>query len=324
MKIARALLGLMAGTVLALAAQGASAEVETIRVAALRADTMIRFKQAEEAGYLAKEGLRVEISYLGSGPAVMSALVSGSADVGYSAVVPAIFAHAAGQPVRMVMTLATESGKPGEQGTWIGVKGSSPIKTVAGLKGHTVAINASGALCELMVRDQLAKAGVSWDDVKKIVVPFPQMQAALELGNADAACFAEPFFAAASVAPKVQARALTAGMLAALSPDRRIAEDGLFVTTAWGEKHRDALVRLEHALTQATDDFKKDPERYRSMMVKEFKLDPAVGKKVAIYFAFGGVATDAGDLQPILDAMLHYGMLAKPMSAESFILPISK
>ena len=46
-------------------------------------------------------------------------------------------------------------------------------------------INAFGTAGELGFRERLQLAGVSWDDVKKVVVPFPQMPAALELGNAD-------------------------------------------------------------------------------------------------------------------------------------------
>jgi ABC-type nitrate/sulfonate/bicarbonate transport system substrate-binding protein len=313
-----------AAAALALVAAGATAAdaPQTVRIGGLRADSMIRLYHAERAGYLAKEGLKAEFTLLGSGPAVASAVVSGSVDVGYSAVVPGIFARANNQPYKMFMTMATESGEAGHQGTWIAVKDASAVRSVKDLAGKTVAINASGALCELLVRDHLAKAGVPYDAVKKVVLPFPQMQAALETGNADAACLTEPFFAAARMAPNVKARALAAGMVADLDPKTRVAQDGMFVRDDWGSKNKDVLRKLVKAVARATEDFKKDPSLYRKQMVEEFKLKPAMAEQIAIYFDFGDLAAQPRDLQPVVVAMQRNGLLKSDMKAEDVVLPL--
>lgn len=315
------------GVLLALAAAAcavahAADALQTVRVAGLRADSMIRLFHAERAGYLAQEGLKAEFTMLGSGPAVVSAIVSGSVDVGYSALVPAVFARANGQPIRMFMTMATESGASGHQGTWIVVARSSAARSVADLAGKTVAINASGALCELLVRDHLMKAGVAYDAVKKVVLPFPQMQAALETGNADAACMAEPFFANAKLAPRVQARALAAGMLAALDPAKPIAQDGVFVREDWGRAHAETLRKLLRATERATEDFRKNPSLYRRQMIEEFKLKPEVAEQIAIYFEFGSPAARVEDVQPLLAAMQRHGLLAADFRADEFVLAL--
>lgn len=296
--------------------------LEVVRIGGLRADSMIRLFHAERAGYFAKEGLKAEFTVLGSGPAVVSAIVSKSVDVGYSAIVPAVFARANGQPIRMFMTLATESGASDHQGTWIAVADASPVRSVKALAGKTVAINASGALCELLVRDHLAQAGVPYDAVKKVVLPLPQMQAALEVGNADAACMAEPYFANAKLAPKLRARALAAGMLAALDPARPIAQDGMFVREDWGRAHAGVLRKLLRATERATEDFRKDPALYRRGMIAEFKLRPEVADQVAIYFEFGSLAAKAGDVQPLLAAMQRHGLLQGGVDADEFVLPL--
>jgi ABC-type nitrate/sulfonate/bicarbonate transport system substrate-binding protein len=304
------------------AAQAADAP-QVVRIGGLRADSMIRLYHADRAGYFAAVGIKPEFTLLGSGPAVASAVVSGSVDVGYSAVVPGIFARANDQPYRMFMTMATESGAAGHQGTWIAVKGDSPIKSARDLAGKTVAINASGALCELLVRDHLAKAGVAYDAVKKVVLPFPQMQAALQTGNADAACLTEPFFAAARLAPAVAARAIVAGMVSDLDPNRRVAQDGMFVRDDWGRAHKDLLRRFVKAIGRATEDFKKNPEAYRQQMVEEFKLKPEMAQQIAIYFDFGDLAADPRDLQPVLVAMQRNGLLKSGIKAEDVVLPLN-
>jgi NitT/TauT family transport system substrate-binding protein len=320
--ISRVLRAAAAALALIAAAASAADAQQTIRIAGLRADSMIRLYHAERAGYLAKEGLKAEFTLLGSGPAVASAVVSGSVDVGYSAVVPGIFARANNQPYKMFMTMATESGETGHQGTWIAVKDASAVRSVKDLAGKTVAINASGALCELLVRDHLAKAGVSYDAVKKVVLPFPQMQAALETGNADAACLTEPFFAAARMAPNVKARPLVAGMVADLDPTTRVAQDGMFVRDDWGSSHKDVLRKLVKAVTRATEDFKQNPSLYRKQMVEEFKLKPAMAEQIAIYFDFGDLAAQARDVQPVVAAMQRNGLLKSDIKAEDVVLPL--
>ena len=66
----------------------------------------------------------------------------------------------------------------------------------ADVKGKTIMINAFGTAGELAFRERLQMAGMSWDDVKKVVVPFPQMPAALELGHADIVVTIHPMYAA--------------------------------------------------------------------------------------------------------------------------------
>ncbi|MBS0447779.1 MAG: ABC transporter substrate-binding protein [Proteobacteria bacterium] len=305
----------------ALAAQAADA-LQTIRIGGLRADSMIRLYHAEHAGYLAQEGLKPEFTILGSGPAVASAVVGGSVDVGYSAIVPGIFARANGQPYKMFMTMATESGDAGHQGTWIAVKGASPVQTPKDLAGKTIAINASGALCELLVRDHLARAGLKFDAVKIVVLPFPQMPAALQTGNADAACLTEPFYAASRLDPNLKARAVAEGMIADLKPGVRVAQDGMFVRDDWGAAHKELLRKLVKAVGRATDDFKKDPGLYRKQMVQEFKLKPETADQIAIYFDFGDLAARPGDLQPLLAGMQRNGMLKPDAKADDFVLKL--
>ncbi len=308
-------------TLSSVAAQAADA-LQVVRIGGLRADSMIRLYHAERAGYLAQEGLKPEFTMLGSGPAVASAVVSGSVDVGYSAIVPGIFARANNQPYKMFMTMATETGEAGHQGTWIAVKGASPVREPKDLPGKTIAINASGALCELLVRDHLAKAGVPFGAVKIVVLPFPQMQAALETGNADAACLTEPFFASARLAANVKARAVAYGMVADMDAKTRIAQDGMFVRDDWGNAHKDVLRKLVKAVARATEDFKKDPALYRRQMVEEFKLKPEMAEQIAIYFDFGDIAAQPRDLQPLLAAMQRNGMLKPDAKAEDFVLKL--
>ena len=140
----------------------------------------------------------------------MSAVASDQADIGWAATTVPMFARSQGVKVKVFMT-ADQEGPPDHYGTFIDASAKSGINSFADLKGKTVMINAFGTAGELAIRDRLQNAGVSWDDVKKVSLPFPQMQAALELGNADVAVTIYPMQAAIMANKAIGAKVLGRG-----------------------------------------------------------------------------------------------------------------
>ncbi|MDE1947275.1 MAG: ABC transporter substrate-binding protein [Burkholderiales bacterium] len=312
-------LGLAA--LLAFAAFAASAQTRIV-VGGLRTIALLPVSYAIEKGYFKREGLDVELQTVNSGPAVISALMSDSVQIGYSASLPVLFARAQKLPVRIFTAFDYETSKPDGAWTWLVASQRSGVKTVKELAGKTVALNASGALCELMVREHLAKAGVAWDSVKKIVVPFPQMPAALQLGNADAACIIEPFRTQARVSPAIKATTLAAGALADGSP--RWALDVLFTREDWGRAHKDELRRFNKGLVAALDDFRKQPGLYRQQIVDAFKLGPAVVSLMKSDLTYASdIVPQASDIEPLIEGLARHGLLPAPMKAEDLILKLN-
>ncbi|QBQ98866.1 ABC transporter substrate-binding protein [Paraburkholderia pallida] len=315
--IKRALVG---AAFVAAAGQALAADAPTtIRIGEIRADSMIRIYYAQSKGYFAQEGLKPEIVTLGSGPAVSSALASGSVDIGYSGIIPVLFARARNQPFVIVDTLDYEYGAPGKQDTWLIASKASNIHSVADLRGKTIAINATGAVCELLVKEHLAQAGVPYDSVKKIIVPMPQMASMLQVGNADAACISEPFYASAKMSPNVQAVTLGSGVIANLPPNQRIALDVLFAREDWVKSHADVLQRFNRVLDRASADFRANPALYQQWLVSEFKLAPDLAQQVTHYFDWGSLTPDAASLRPLTDAMVHYGLLHAPLDPATLV-----
>ena len=128
--------------------------------------------------------------------------------------------------------------------TWLIASERSGVKTMKELAGKTIALNAFGALCELQFREHLAKAGVPWSAVKPIVLPVPQMPAALELGNADAACVFEPIYTAAKMSPNIKAVTLATGMIADMEKFGAISLEGVYAREDWLEKNTDLARKI--------------------------------------------------------------------------------
>src|SRR5690606_11426615 len=103
--IAAAVLG---GMAIAGGLGAASAENVKLRFAYLLAASTLPILVAQKNGDFAKAGLDVELTEVQGGPAVVAAIASGSADVGYAAPVPPINARLNGINVKMVMALGHE------------------------------------------------------------------------------------------------------------------------------------------------------------------------------------------------------------------------
>ena len=116
---------------------------------------------------------------------------------------PPIFAQAAGAPLVYV---GYEPAAP--QGEAILVPKNSPLKTVADLKGKTVALNKGSNVHYLLVK-ALEKAGVPYSDIKTAYLTPADARAAFERGSVDAWAIWDPFQAAAE--KTIEARQLADG-----------------------------------------------------------------------------------------------------------------
>lgn len=310
---------LLLGAALALQCLAASAQT-AVKVGGFRTISLLPVQYAAKQGYFKQQGLDVEVIAVNAGPAVISAVTSGSVQIGYSASVPVLFARAQNQPIRIFDAFTYESSKADGQWTWLMASEKSGIKSVKELVGKTVALNASGGACELHVREHLAKAGISYDAVQKIVVPFPQMQAALQLGNADAACIVEPMRTSMRVAPAVKAVPIASGILA--DQTRRYALDVLFVREDWGQANVETLRRFNRGLLAAFADFRRDPGLFRRLVSEDFKLGPAVVSLMKSDLEFGDLQAAPADIQPLIDGLTRSGLLKSALKADDVVLKI--
>lgn len=308
-----------AGLMLAAVSLAATAQT-SIKVAGLRTISLLPVQYALERGYFKREGLDIDVITVGTGPAVISAVTSDSAQIGYTASVPVLFARAQNQPVRIFDAFTYESSSADGQWTWLVASEKSGIHSVKELAGKVVALNAQGNACELLLREHLGKAGVSFDAVRKIVVPFPQMQAALQLGNADAACVVEPFRTNVRVSPAIKATTLASGILADQS--QRYTLDVLFVREDWGQAHLDVLKRFNRGLSSAFDDFRKDKSLFRRLIIEDFKLSPAVVSLMKSDLEFTALQPSPAEIKPLIDGLARQGLMKTSFQPDDVILQV--
>jgi sulfonate transport system substrate-binding protein len=141
----------------------------------------------QAAGLIDKLPFKVKWADFTSGPPMLTAISSGSLDLGGVGNAPPVFAAAGGAKIAIVGAFANEN----KSAALLVPKGSS-ITSVAQLKGKSIAV-AQGSSADYHLLATLNKAGISVKDVHLDYLQPAQGLAALESGSVDAWDIWSPF-----------------------------------------------------------------------------------------------------------------------------------
>jgi ABC-type nitrate/sulfonate/bicarbonate transport system substrate-binding protein len=119
------------------------------------------------------------------------AFEAGAIDIASSSANGVIFAAAEGVTGKIIASISRES--QGGYSTSFYALAGAPIKTVADLKGKTIAVNGFETSGHLWLKTALAKAGLAESDVTIVPIPFPAMAESLRSGKIDVGEFPQPF-----------------------------------------------------------------------------------------------------------------------------------
>ncbi|MCJ2123856.1 sulfonate ABC transporter substrate-binding protein [Methylobacterium sp. J-077] len=292
-------LGLAAASIL----RPARAAAGTVRVGYQKYGALVLLKvrgTLEQA--LQPLGTTVAWSEFPSGPPLMEALNAGAVDFGTAGEAPPIFAQAASPELRYV---GTEP--PAPRGEAILVPKDSPVRSVADLRGRTLALNKGSNVHFLVVR-ALERAGLPYDAVKLAFLAPADANAAFVRGSVDAWAIWDPYLAAAERA--TGARVLADGQ--GIAPNREFYLSRRAFTEA-----NPAIVS---AILAAISDIDAWAEGHADTVATE--LAPAIGVPAPVLRialerqSYGAAPLDAAaiaDQQRVADAFHDLGLLPKPI-----------
>jgi NitT/TauT family transport system substrate-binding protein len=291
-------------------------QLTPLRVTNFQNTVVLGLYHGIDKGYFKEAGLDLELVRVATGAAAVSAVASGQADIGWAATTVPIFARSNGVKVKAFMT-ADQEGPPDHYGTFIDASAKSGINSFADLKGKTVMINAFGTAGELAIRDRLQKAGLSWDDVKKVTVPFPQMQAALELGSADVAVTIQPMHASIMANKAIGAKVLDVGTLSD-SRTKAATASVYFASDDWLAKNEKTALAFGRAFLRAQKEVHDDPKLRLELVMKIAGMDEATAKTVPeAWFETLAITREAAT--PAYDTLVRTGMMTKSFPVEDVI-----
>lgn len=173
-------------------AQKEEDDLTKITVGVMPIADLAPFHYAEDSGMFAAEGLELEVVSSSAGASLITSTVAGDIDITYSNFVSFIQGVDQGLPLVAIR----ENNRSGPQGIY--TLKSNDIQNGDDLEGKTVAINSLGNIQELTTRAVLANLPDPVLDINFAELPPPEMEAALEAGNVDAAWLVEPFLTRAN------------------------------------------------------------------------------------------------------------------------------
>ena len=288
---------LIAVALLAALASGGPVSAEPLRIGYQRSSTLIAILKAngnlEKA--LAPLGVTVTWHEFSSGLPLLEAINVGSIDFGADVAdtVP-VFAQAAGARLAYV---AEEAASPSAQA--ILVPTSSPLKTVADLGGKRIAVT-KGAGSHYLLLAALAKAGLTFKDIKPAYLPPADGRAAFVSNNVDAWIAWDPFLT--SVIRQSGATVLADGSNGLASYKRYY-----LASADYADKHGDVLDVIFNRLVETGKWVKANPADAASLLAGLWSIDAGTVEEANSHRSYqvGPVTLDGlSEQQKIADAFL--------------------
>jgi ABC-type phosphate/phosphonate transport system substrate-binding protein len=188
----------VAGTLAApfVGGRASAQSVTTLRVGMIPIEPTCLIYYAKENGYFDKLGINVDVAENFSSPAVASAVLGGTYDIGYATMSTLAEAHVKGVP--FVIIAADGLIVPGLVIGGIMTAANSTIRTAKDCNGKTFGTSGLNTQSEYAPRAWVDKHGGDSSTIKFVEIPFPQTADALAAGRVDAAYLVEPFITIAT------------------------------------------------------------------------------------------------------------------------------
>jgi NitT/TauT family transport system substrate-binding protein len=255
-------------------AGGTPATAATISVGVVPVVDVAPLYLGIKRGFFAAQKLTVVPKPVQQGSAIITQVVSGAMNIGFSNNVSLIAAASHGIPLRIVA--AGNQAGPGMYSA-IFVRSSSPIRTPQDLAGKRIAVNALANVGPLVVNAALQAKGVGIHGISYVAIPFPNMASALAKSQVDAVWAVEPFSGAISA---------QGGARVILEPYSLLPKNfpvaSYFVSASYLGAHRDVVNRFTRAMNASLTYAQAHPAQVRQVLPSFIKISPQVAATVAL------------------------------------------
>ncbi|TRW46808.1 ABC transporter substrate-binding protein [Georgenia yuyongxinii] len=254
-----------------------------------------------DQGIFEEHGLDVTLDVAQGGAAIAPAVVSGDYQFGFSNVVSLLIASSKGLPLQIVAPGNFSTGDTTADIGAVVTKPDSGITSPADLAGKTVAVNTLNNIGDVTVKEVVAKAGGDPESIQFVEMGFPDMPAAVESGQVDAAWILEPFL----TITKEQGAEVVTHNFAEVDPDMMIA--AYFTTQQYAQAEPEIVQNFTAAMNESLDYAEANPDEARAILSTYTEIDPAVQEAMVMPKFSSKMGTDS--LQLLADLSLKYGLV---------------
>lgn len=295
----------------ATSAAGAQSSPQTIRIGAAANDDFAEAYYALNKGFFESAGLKAQITTLTSGAAAADAVIGGSLD--FAITTPLLLAngHLRGLPFAIIAAGPISTAADKSAGLCVAKNGG--IRTAKDLVGKTVGVNTLHTVLEMSLDAYLLANHVNVSDVRTVEMVFSAEPPAIERGTIAAGVLTEPFLTTA----------MSGGQIASLADPfpfiaPRFLVGAWFTTRTFAQSNPDVVRRFAGVIYQTARWANAHPDESADILAQYTKIPHDVLHRM--HRAQYATAIDARDMQPLLDAGVRYGILAKNVHATDIIV----
>ncbi|MBO9649488.1 MAG: ABC transporter substrate-binding protein [Variovorax sp.] len=264
---------------------------------------------ARDQGIFARHNLDVEIVPGGPPDAMLPLLLNGQVQYAMSSGLAIVTAVSKGLPIRIALS-NLNSGQPSTAA--LIAPSSSPVKTVADLKGRKVGLSSLRNQPHLGMLISARNSGIDPASISFVEIPTSAMVAAAEKGTVDAIYALDPHKSAA----------LASGNFRLVEESVSQFMGGATAVTFAGSKEfldRNPAIQKNFvaAMSEAFEFANSHPEAVRDVDVKYTKLPPEFirGRQISPFSA----VVDVAALKKMTDAMVANGWITRAPSAGELV-----
>lgn|SRR5690554_53748 len=221
---------------------------------------------AMNEGYFAEEGIEQNWESFGTSSARMTAVMSGGVDIACTGIVSALALMARGASQFSIIAV------PETFGRVEGLIGRENVKSLDDLKGKKIGVTFASS-AHLLVLDIMNQKGLTDKDVTVLNVPAPELPAAMQAGQIDAAAAWTPQFD--HILRQEGATLLADDTAFSLYDSHQVTPgpDVLVVRRAFAEKNPEAVKAYLRAYFKACEFLRDEPDEAAEKLLSLTNID---------------------------------------------------
>ncbi len=265
---------------------------------------------ANKLGYFKQEGLTVTIDPVTQSTQAIPDMLHGTIAIISGANYVSFFEAQAKGTAQFKVLAEGVTCKPDTFG--IAALPSSGITKPADLAGKTVAVNLTNNIQTLTLNAVLKADGVNPSSVHYVVIPFPNMIAALKAHQVSAISAVEPFLTGAEASDGAKEVVSSCD-----GPVAGMPMSGYFATQSWAQQNPNTARAFQTALLKAQAYADANPAAVRSILPAYIKITPQAAAAVPLNDYPSTL--DPAQLQTVITLMGSGGLTTTSLSASALL-----
>jgi NitT/TauT family transport system substrate-binding protein len=300
----------LTGAALAVPSIVRAADLTPIKMAGVPEDSATTVLYGVQSGLFKSSGLDVVMDPQHNGPSVMSGVIGSSYQFGKSSTPPLLNAFAKGLPFTIIWPAGLYDSRAPIAGLL--VKNDSALKKAADLNGKTIAVGALNDIHSLAAMAWMDKNGGDSSTVKFTEIPISEIPIAISQGRVVAGSVNEPVLSAALEDKSLRSLGAHFGGIAP-----RFMYTAWFTTKTYAAANPAIVKNVASALRKAADYVNGHHAQTIDLIAKFTSLEPSQVQKMTRVEQ--GTSLDPALIQPVIDTMVKYKFLAKPIDAREML-----